>query len=238
MTTANDIIYLALKTTGVLGLGQTPNTEDLNDAFRILNMMMSQWNRRRWLVYQLVTNSCPANGALYYSVGPGGDFSIVRPDQIESAYFRQNVSTEPNNVDYPLTPLRARENYNEIALKSLGSFPQVYFYESGFPMGHLYVWPLPNNSYTIFITTKVALQSFTSLTDEVELPPEYEEALYTNLAVRLAGPFGIQLQASVVQLAKLSLNTIKNANAQIAVMSMPNDLIQGSLYNIYSDQSY
>lgn len=238
MTTAGDLISLSLREAGVIGVGQTAAAQDANDALRLLNAMIAQWRRRRWIVYTLVESVLQANGSLYYTVGAGGDFNITRPDMIESAFFRQNVSTVPNNVDYPLTPLRARENYNEIALKSLSSFPQVFFYESAWPLGKLYVWPLPDNSYELHITTKQALQQFASLVEEIDLPPEYEEALHNNLAVRLKPMYGLPPDPTITQLAKLSLNTIKNANAQIALMGMPQDLVKGSNYNIYSDSSY
>lgn len=238
MTTAGDLISLSLREAGVIGIGQTAGAQDFTDCMRILNGMMSQWQRRRWIVYHLVESVVQANGALNYTVGPGGDFSIQRIDSIESAFFRQNVNTEPNNVDYPLTPIRAREDYNKIALKSLASFPQVFFFDSGYPLGYLYVWPLPDSSYELHITTKQALPQFTSLPEEIELPPEYEEALHYNLAVRLKPLYGLPPDPTITQLAKIALNTIKNANAQIMKLQMPDDLIKGSHYNIYSDQSY
>lgn len=238
MTTAGDLILLSLREAGVVGVGQTAQAQDFNDSLKLLNGMISQWRRRRWLVYHLVETTFQANGALFYTVGPTGDFDIVRPDTIESAFFRQNVSTVPNNVDYPLKPLRARENYNEIALKSLASFPQVFFYDSGWPLGKLYVWPLPDDSYELHINTKAVLQEFASLTDEIDLPPEYEEALHYNLARRLQVLYSTPRNPDIVNLADLALNTIKNSNAQIALLTMPQDLIHGSNYNIYSDQSY
>lgn len=238
MTTAGDLIAFSLREAGVVGVGQTPQAQDVNDGLTLLNSMIAQWRRRRWLVYTLEDHVLQADGSLFYTVGAGGDFNITRPDTIEAAFFRQNVGTEPNNVDYPLMPIRARENYNEIALKSLASFPQVYFYDSGWPLGKLYVWPLPNSSYELHINTKVPLQQFTSLVEEIDMPPEYEEALHYNLAVRLKPMYGLPPDPTIINLAKLALNTIKNANAQIALLSMPKDLIRGSLYNIYSDQSY
>lgn len=238
-TTALDLIELSLREAGAIGVGQTPGPEDFNDCLRLLNAMMGQWSRRRWLVYHLVDAVCQANGSLNYSIGPGGDFSVPRPDKIEAAYFRQVVNQPPaNNVDYPLVPIWSREEYNQIALKSLNSFPQAYFYDSGFPLGYVYIWPLPSNQYEIHLSIKDTLQTFENLTDEVNLPPEYEEALHYNLAVRLRPLYQLPAEPQIIQLAKLALNTIKNANAQIPALQMPGDLIRGSNYNIYSDTQY
>jgi hypothetical protein len=41
LPTAGSIINLALKTAGVLGVGQTPQAEDANDALTFLNMMLA-----------------------------------------------------------------------------------------------------------------------------------------------------------------------------------------------------
>ena len=50
ISTVGDLITLALKDSGVLGAGQTALAEDMNDALSRLNMMLGQWNRRRWLI--------------------------------------------------------------------------------------------------------------------------------------------------------------------------------------------
>lgn len=239
ITTAGDLIKLALKEAGVIGVGQAPMAEDSTDSMDLLNGMIAQWNRRRWLVYHLVDVTCQGNGALFYTVGPGGDFNVVRPDRIEAAFFRQTTNQPPsNNVDYPLVPVWSREEYNDIALKSLASFPQLFFYDSGYPFGSLYVWPLPSNQYEIHISIKDTLQSFTSLSQQINLPPEYNEALHYNLALRMRPLYQLPPDPQLVTLAKLALNTIKNANAQIPPLNMPADLVHGRNYNIYSDQQY
>jgi hypothetical protein len=239
MTTAYDLISLSLKEAGVIGVGQSPQDEDFNDALTLLNGMMGQWQRRRWLVYHLIDVICQGTGALSYSIGPGGDFNVARTDKIEAAYFRQTAqSPNNNNVDYPLTPIWSREEYNDIALKSLASFPQVYFYDSAWPLGYVYIWPLPSSLYEIHLSIKDTLQTFPSLTTEINLPPEYFEALHYNLAVRLRPMYQLPPDMQIVQLAKLALNTIKNANAQIPSLRMPSDLSRGGIYNVYGDFEY
>ena len=168
-TTPSDIINLALKTANVIGVGQTPLAQDTNDCFNQLNMMMAQWQRRRYMVYNLVTVGLQATGALTYSVGTGGDFNITRPVKLESAFFRMNKNT-PLPVDYPLEVLRAQEDYNRISIKNLNAFPQYAYYNTGFPLGELYIWPVPNNQYEIFISVMVQLEAFQTINDQIVLP--------------------------------------------------------------------
>lgn len=234
-TTPGDIIQLALKTANVLGVGQTASAEDTNDAFNLMNMMMAQWQRRRYMVYQLITASKQATGQEVYTVGPGADFDIPRPAKLESAFFRQ-LSGGPQPVDYPFTILRAREDYNRISIKSLNAFPQYVFYDGGNPLGNLYAWPIPNNQYEIFITVMQQLQQFETIADEITLPPEYKAALLWNLTLELYPVYGLQVNEVVARKAEASMRIIEEANTQLPRLSMPAAL-QGrpGTYNIYGD---
>lgn len=236
MTTPLDIINLAFKNAGILGVGQTLLAEDINDAFTQLNFMLSQWQRKRWMIWHLDTFSVQCTGALSYSVGPGGDIDIMRPDRLESAFFRQNIPSEPNQIDYPLEIIEARETYNQIALKSLGSFPSYIFYDSAFPLGYIYPWPLPSNLYQVFITVKAQLSQFATLIQDINLPPEYYACLTYNLAVRLRTFYDLPSNQRLDILAKDAINTIVGANTQIPRLRMPTDLIRPGIYNPYSDQ--
>lgn len=122
MTTPNDLIILALKQANVLGVGQSASAEDIQDCFALLNMMLAQWNRRRYAIYHLKTVSIACDGSQSYTIGPGGDIDTTRPNKIESAYFRQIITSPPNQIDYPLEIIRAREDYDRIYLKDMQSF--------------------------------------------------------------------------------------------------------------------
>lgn len=234
-TTPRDIINLALKTANVLGVGQTASAEDTNDSFNLLNMMMAQWQRRRYMVYQLVESSLQSNGAISYTVGPGGDFDIDRPAKLEFAYFRQNAGS-PLPVDYPLRILRAREDYDRISIKSLNAFPQYAFYDAGNPQGNLFIWPVPNNQYEIFITVMQQLQQFSNLSDSIVLPPEYKAALMWNLTLELYPFYGVPVSDVVQRKAEASMRIIEESNAQIPLLQMPIALRgKSGAYNIYGD---
>jgi hypothetical protein len=235
MTTPADLINLALKMSNVLGVGQTASAEDMNDAFKLMQMMLAQWQRRRYLVYHLVNYSIPATGAQFYTIGPGGNLNVPRPAKIESAFFRQVTTPVPNQPDYPLSILQAREDYDRILLKQLQSFPQYVFYDSAFPMGNLYVWPIPNGTYEVHITVMEQLQSFPNINTVIVMPPEYEEAIMYNLALRLYAMYGLPPNPVVVKAASVALNILEAANTQIPRLRMPIGIIRGGGYNIFGD---
>lgn len=238
--TAGDIIDLALKSAGLLGVGQTALPQDNADALSMLNGMVGLWNRRRWLMWHLIDVAVETTGAQKYSVGIGGDFDVVRPDQLEAAYFRQVITGQPNEVDYPLKIIKSYEDYSLIALKTLVSWPGWIFYDSAQPLGYVYPWPIPQQSgYFLHLVIKDMINGFTSLTTSINLPPEYFETIWTNLTMRLGALFpGAVITDELRGIARASLETVKAANAQIPNLQMPPGLGRGGLYNIYSDQVY
>ena len=235
-TTPRDLINLALKTANVLGVGQAASAEDMNDAFNLLNMLMAQLQRRRYMIYQLVTLAKQATGAISYTVGPGGDFNVARPAKLESAFFRQNVQT-PLPVDYPLEILRSTEDYNRISIKNLNAFPRFAFYDMAYPMGNLYVWPVPNSMYEIHITVMQQLQQFQNLSDQIAMPPEYSAALMWNLTLELYPFYGLPVSDVVRGKAEASLRIIEEANTAIPQLQLPPAVRpqRGATYNIYGD---
>lgn len=271
-TTATDICTAALKDCGAFGVGQTPLAEDISDAKARLQWMVQQWERKRWFIYHLVDYSCvaqpdPGNqyqGKQAYTVGPGGDFNTdinhrpwteeynpnfgpayqvsARPNRIESAFLRQLTQSQPNQIDYPLTQIFSREDYNRIALKGLSSFPGYFFYDSDWELGLLYPWPIPQaHIYEIHITAREQLPvMFTQAAMLLDIPYEYYNAMVLQLAVRLRPKYGILAQQgdTLASQAKDVLNTLRKANYQIARLQVPGDLVRPQLYNIFSDRLY
>ena len=234
-TTPRDIVNLALKTANVVGVGQSSLPEDINDCFNMLNMMIAQWQRRRYMVYNLKTVSLQATGATSYTIGLGQQFNTERPAKIESAFFRMQ-SGSPLPVDYPLQVLRAKEDYDRISIKTLNAFPEYVFYDSAFPVGNVYVWPVPNNQYQIFLTVMTQLQSFQNLSEVIVMPNEYLDAMHWNLADRITAMYGMPQNPQITNYAKASMLAIKEVNSQIPLLHMPVALRgKSGAYNIYGD---
>lgn len=238
-TTPLSLIKRALKKSGVTGVGQTPSADDTQDAFDDLNDMMGQWARKRWLVYSLRDESLVSTGQQSYSIGPGGNFNIPRPDRLEDAYMRQLFTSPSLQSDYPLRVLQAREDYDRVRLKTLTAFSGCIFYSPDYPLGNLYPVPvMPGSMYELHIIVKSPLGSFVSLTQTVNLPPEYNEALLYNLAARLRPSYQLAPDPSIIALAEAALNVIKNENAQVPMLKLPVGLrARSPKYNYFSDVS-
>lgn len=83
MSTARELCRDSLLEAGVLGVGQTPLSEDINDAFTRLQRMLAVWQKQRWLVPSLQDISFTADSSKFYTVGLGGDIDIIPPSDVK-----------------------------------------------------------------------------------------------------------------------------------------------------------
>lgn len=265
--TANDVVNAALKKAGIMGLGQSPypSGSDSLDALNDLSWMLGEWNDETYLTWAKLDLSFVSDGRnTPYTVGPGGNFNTTtgwgsaspsRPDRIEAAYLRilanTNIAGSGMPVDQNLVQMASREDYAKIALKQLVAFPKAYFYDSaattGGPstasLGNLYIYPWPQaNLYETHIIIKTAFPTtFTYNTDFSGIPQIYRNAMIFNLALRLRQAYGKGLRpdTSLEKLARASLWKIRQSNAQIPQLTLPEIVLgRGSLYNIFGDISY
>jgi hypothetical protein len=151
--TARDFINLAAKEAGILGVGQSLLSEDINDCFTLLRRMMSQWQKRRWLVPYLYDIVMPGNGNVSNKIGPGQYYNAPRPDKIQSAYIVQ-LNTGPNPVSMPCKLIFSYEDYALIAVKNLPSLPYAVWYDAAYPYGNVFFYPVPNSTYQCHLIVK------------------------------------------------------------------------------------
>jgi hypothetical protein len=223
--TVGDLIAFCLRTSGVNGIGQTPQAEDANDGLIILQATIAEWQAKRWLVPNLAELSLLSTGAASYTIGPGMNFDAPRPDRIISGYFRMTY-TSPPQVDIPMTIISSREEYNKIVLKGMSTFPATLFYDSEWPTGVLYFWPIPPaGMFSMHLTVKAALPVYVQLTDPINLPPVYMKALIYTMACELALQYGLDPRPGHAAAMTAGIQAIKLANSQIPELPMPVALI-------------
>jgi hypothetical protein len=224
ITLVSDLLTMVLKASGILGIGQSAQPDDLNTGLDLLRALIAQWQKKRWLVFVEQTVELDAStGALSYSIGPGCDFNVNgRPDRVSRAYIRIIQGVPPNLVDIPVEVFDSREDYAAISVKSLETMPAAVYYESGFPTGQVYFWPVPPaNMYGLFLVVKVPLPTYVSTADPLNLPDEYIDALIWTMCVRMQMAYGLQARPDHVAQADYAINTLRQANAQIPQLAIP-----------------
>lgn len=225
LTTVLDLLSFTFRQSGIISDGEAPSFRQTNDAWTILNNMLATWNRQRWLVYNEVTFNYLSDGNESFTIGPGASLNVVRPNKIESAYFTPTSTQQGANgpVDYQLQIIAARETYNLITMKEIGTWPSYLFYDSAYPLGNVYVWPIPQaGAYTIHLTVQNTLTGYGSLFDTLNLPPEYTDALVWNIAARLRPLYSMDPDPAITTLAQRGLDVVRGSNMQIpSMLPMP-----------------
>jgi hypothetical protein len=125
-------------------------------------------------------------------------------------------------VDIPLAIIESREDWSTISIKDLKSIPSAVFYDSAWPVGNLHFWPVPPaNDYEMHIVVKSTLPVYQTLDDCLALPPEYADAIVTNLACRIIVASGGQISPGLAGMARAALETVRMTNSQIPLLGMP-----------------
>ena len=204
MSTVLDIITRSMLVAGIITKAETPSSDEATDAMEALNGILGSWSNDSNFIVSRTVESFPLTGAASYTIGTGGNFNTTRPIDIASVYLRSG------SVDYPALS-RTDEDFGAIPQKDISSRPIYYNYTNSFPLGVIKVYPVGDASYTIFIISEKPFAEFTALTDVVNFQPGVKRALVYNLAMELAPEYGVDVPASVADIARKSIMFINKA---------------------------
>lgn len=179
--TRNEIIQRAYRIIGILGAGQPLTGDQLNHGATALNSMVKHWQNDHIHLWTL-TNSTIAlsQGTDNYSLASANLIGI------DMAWLRIN------SVDFKLKQISWRE-FSEIDNKANFEAQPECFALNGAISSSLYVYPTPNQAYTLHYVMVKKLADFDAGTDNPDFAPKWLEALSYGLAANLADEFGIPL---------------------------------------------
>lgn len=215
LITAQQAIDQALKTIGVLGTGTTITAQEYEDSLFALNLMLDSWSISDTFVYSNSSHTFPfIPGQQVYTLGTGGDFDYPRPANVERiSVLYPGTGTTP--VELPLDIATDLEDWQNITVKDTPSvFPLICYINYSFPLMELNFWPIPNgNASVILYTWDLLPNNLANLTDIIELPQGYSEAVILNLAVKLAQMFDRQPSPQLLSDARQAKHAINDINA-------------------------
>lgn len=219
---ASEFCELALKEVRVLGTGRAMTSEQSTDVLRRLNSMLSNWSADDLVIpYRTRESLTLTAGVNPHTIGSGGTLNTTQPTDIHSLVI---VSDSTN---YPLTQVSV-DHLDRFS--SVAGMPRQFSYERGLTTGSIYFDRAPDQAYSVFLRTLKALTGFAALTTEDDLPNEYEEAIVTNLAVRIAPMFNKEPSQATVEVARTSLDNIRrNVSAnRVPTLEVPVELRPGA----------
>ena len=206
MATVADVIKRAMRSLVVLPSGATPTAQEYTDHIETLNGMLNLWSTELMAFAPAQVSGSVAADTASVTVGSGSDIDTTRPVKIVSAYLRDS-----NSIDYPLD-IRSINEYEDVALKTVGSLPEIMYIRKGNSEWTLYFDTKTDTSYTLILEVIQPLATYSASTDTITAPAEYMDALVYNLALRIAPEYGVKNIQLVAGLAQNSLAKIKTLN--------------------------
>ena len=243
MSTALDIIKRSLRLLGVEASGETPGTNESNEALAVLNSMIDQWSLEKLMIYQVVNNIFTVTaGTTSYTMGPVGSGAtwessqVTRPLNIQrySAFLRANQSGI--NTDYVMDYF-PNDRFQNIFQKTITTnYPWAWTCDWAYPICTVRIYPQPTISAQFGLSEYAQLIKFNSLTDTLVMPPGYQQALEWNLCLDLGAEYGVEPSAVVLSKAQETKFNIKRANAQPVLMAVDKVILTHGIYSIYGDR--
>jgi hypothetical protein len=257
-TTAGSMIQDALEMIQVYAPGEPMIDPDAQRCLGVLNKMMDSWSNESLTCVSILEQAIPLQvnkqsytiGTMYgigslligtSGIGQTPDINLTRPlrllDGPGTAFI---LDTNGNRYGVDVVP---RDKWNLIGSPQADTnIPSVVFYDPQFPLGVINVFPVPNQPYTLYVDSLLPLTDFPSLTASLNMPPGYEDAIVSNLAIRCKPYFPGQISPSdwnvILDLARVSKANVKRTNMRVNEAVFDPEIISRAsyVYNIYTDR--
>ena len=112
----------------------------------------------------------------------GTNSYTLDPRTLETRFAFRRTS---GNDDIPINLLE-RQDYLRLPSKSAEGVPHSIFIDRKRTSVDASLYPTPDGVYSIFVSSKRQILDVAAVTDETEMPPEWQECLEYQLALRMA----------------------------------------------------
>lgn len=216
---ATTIIANAYDEIGRLNPDRSLSAEDGAFGFMKLNRLISVWRAQRKFVPAIVPTSFPfAVSQQSYTVGPTGDFVMVRPNKIVRANLVRTAGTEDEHI--PLEILEMEQDYSQAWQpgRTAGE-PDVLFVRYDYPNVRVFPWPYPTNDATALaneleLWTWSPLSSFADMFTLYDFPDAYEDGITLTLAEALCSRCGVVASEELKAAARNARAVIASLNSK------------------------
>lgn len=196
---ARDIIVKrALRLIGAYSSNDAPTSQQMNDAYDVLNSMLKSWQVEGFSWVRAFATLTLVQGQAAYDLGTTSTDNFVyygttnkaaRPVKVFGISRRDTANQEINI--FPIS----RSDYLKLNNKTSQGRVNQYYYDPQLSMGKLYVWPTPDASGdTLFMDIDRPIQDVLTDSDTMDFPQEWIEVISYGLANELAPEYGISIQ--------------------------------------------
>lgn len=209
--TARDLITETFEDITVLAPGDVLGETEATRALSKLTRLLDNWNAEREAVYASRLVTYTLTPALQpHTIGPAASsptFTVTqRPVSIDAANLI--IPSGTADIHYPLN-LRDDAWWASQPIPALStSIPTDLYYSADWPLGQIYLWPVPSVAYGLELQTRIVLADL-ALDDTVSFPPGYQDAIILTLGEMLAPtypPAVAQPEAAAMARARIFAN--------------------------------
>ncbi len=232
--TALDIVTQAMAEILATNLDETPQAADAEFGLKKLNRLLDAWNADGRYVWTVQFNQYPITPNLQpHTIGPNpvAPFTAQpvwvvnqRPVKLVEANIILNTVTPP--IRYPMNVRDAAWWAAKRSYAVTGTLPTDVYYEPEWPLGFVYIWPVPLVAYNMELITW-ALLNEVQLNTTVSLPQGYADALIYNLAVSICPSFGKLADPVLIGLATRAIQIIWGPNIKAPRMGTKDNGMPG-----------
>lgn len=212
--TVRSVCTGALRLLGVTQQNNPPSAADMDVAVYALSSMLESWSTQALNIYTTTTlefDFIPDQAT--YKLGPSldADWETERPMALSYCYLRYTQSSG-TPIDMPIQIINDQQRAAIQAKTITSPIPTTVYYNASMPDATLTFWPVPSTTYQAILWMDAPLNSFDNLSDALQFPRGYEQAIRYNLAVNLAAEFGLSAKPEIVAVASRSINDLKSLN--------------------------
>lgn len=211
MTTARDLVEDAAAEVGVMSTDTALSDADAQLILRRLQRMLDSWANEKLIVYSTTEESfSTVDGTTRYT---SASLAAGRPVAIDGMFVRSD------SVDYPIE-IVPRAVYDSFASKADEGLPEYCYVNAAMTLT-MDLYPTPDAVYTVYVRSRRVLTGTLTLATSISLPPGYEMAIVSNLAIAIAPLFGASAKPETVEVAKASKAALKITNYVPGLMRSP-----------------
>lgn len=221
--TALDIITKALKRLGVISGIETPSADLAADGLDRLNALIETWSTESLTVWRQVAlggTSVTIQPKQFYYIGPSNADIVapVRPSWIDAVSW---LLPGTPLTEYPLQPYSQQEWERERVKLLTSTQATRYYYLPDMPNGVLFLWPMPQSAFQLWIYAPLAIVGAVTLVTTLSYPPGYSRALRDWLAIELAPELGRPVDPALLQSATEAKAQLQRVNFRPRTLDMP-----------------
>ncbi len=173
--TARDIVTMALKELKVIPSGGQPEAAELQDGLTVLAAMLRSWQTfaNLWRDETIVVEA------------PALIADVTLPDGVRTV----SAVREIGSYERPLSQWD-RDDYAMTPNKGQVGRPLAYAEYRGTSQTSIKLWPVPQSDVTLAVDYQRRFAEIVNASDPLDIPADWEECVWTNLAVRVSNSFG------------------------------------------------